>query len=209
MALSDSEQGVTRNVRRRAVGAKHKQWSDVQRTELIQLYLMLGNLTLACATLKIPYETARNWKVQQWWKEIEHELRTQQDFEVSAKLGNIVERSLSALSDRIENGDFIYDTKVGKMVRRPIPAKDANKIVNDMLDRRDAIEKKHNAQSNQEVAVDKFIQLAEKFAELAQKTTEKAPVEVTDVIYVDSSKAPTEDIIMEDEEDAVHEEWET
>lgn len=200
MALSDAPKGKERNVRRRAVGATKAQWSDVQRTELIQMYLMTGNLRIASATLKIPYETARTWKVQQWWKELEHELRTQQDFEVSAKLATIVERSLTALQDRIEHGDFIYDSKVGKMVRRPIPAKDANKIVNDMLDRRDTLEGKQNAQSTQGVAMDKFIQLAERFADLAQKKTEKATVEVTDVIYVTEPQENT---------DAVHEERET
>lgn len=179
--------------RRKPMSYKNnKEYSDEQKIELIKMYLLTGNLAFSAASLSIPEITARQWKNTNWWKETEHELRLQQDFEVNAHLSKIVEKSLEVVADRLQGGDYIYDSKIGKMVRRPVSAIQANKIVQDMLDRRDLLDKKTTTGASQEVAIDKFVQLAEKFAQLAQKTTEKPPVEVTDVIYV------------EEKSDAVH-----
>lgn len=181
--FTDSPNTPTKS-KRRAVAKSGARWSDSQKMELIQMYLLTGNLALSAASLKIPEDTARQWKAKNWWKEREHELRIQKDFKISNRLERIVDKSLELVDDRLQHGDFFYNKNSGTLERKPVSLLQAHKVASDMLDRRELLEKKLNAGQTQEVAIDKFVQLAEKFAALAQKTQEKPPVEVTDVIYI-------------------------
>lgn len=200
-AFNDNPNAVS-VTKRRAISATKKSWSDEQKLELIKMYLMTGNLALSAASLKIPEHTARKWKGSNWWKEREHELRVQKDFKVSARLEKIIEKSLIAVEDRLDNGDFFFNRDTQAVERRPVSMQAAHKVAVDLMERKDVLDKRAEAGDTQEIAVDKFIQLAEKFASLAQKTQEKPPVEVTDVIYVNESDQEEED------DHAVHDERE-
>jgi hypothetical protein len=46
-----------------------------------------------------------------------------------------------AITDRIENGDYILNKRTGEIHRVDIPAKDLNKIASTLLDRRMALDK--------------------------------------------------------------------
>lgn len=202
MALSDSP--IAKNQeskRRRAVKADtNLRWSDSQKIEAVQTYLALGKITLAAAVLKIPEVTLRNWKSKDWWKEIEQELRLQDDMVLSSKLQNLINKSLETVSDRLENGDYIYDQKTGQLVRKPVAMKDAHKVAMDMVDKREFLITKVPQQQSAEALDDKLTKLAEKFAQIAQSV--KAPVQVTDVIFEEVST------IQEEVTDAIHEERE-
>ena len=205
MPAFNDNPNATAVTKRRAVSAAKKRWSDEQKLELIKMYLMTGNLALSAASLKISEVTARKWKATNWWKEREHELRVQKDFKVSARLEKIIEKSLVAVEDRLDNGDFHYNKDTGSIERRPVTMQAAHKVAVDLMERKDVLDKRAEAGDTQEVAVDKFIQLAEKFAALAQKTQEKPPVEVTDVIYVNESDQENEDDAPYSEPEDLHE----
>jgi hypothetical protein len=216
MALSDTENGKKRDItRRRAISAEtNKQWSDNQKIEAVQTYLALGKITLTSAVLKIPEITLRKWKSTDWWKEIENELRVQDDLVLSSKLQNLINKSLETVQDRLENGDYIYDNKAGKLVRKPVNMRDAHKVTMDMVDKRDYLINKVPAQQSADALEDKLAKLAEKFAQIAGSV--KAPVIVTDVIEVEAKPVVEEQewTVEEDEPfdmeiiDAVHEERE-
>jgi hypothetical protein len=139
--------------------------------------------------LKIPEMTLRGWKQQQWWKDIEAELRVQEDIQLSSRLKRIVESTLSAAEDRIANGDFIYDTKMGQLVRKPVALKDVHKVAMDMIEKREYLDNKKPTAVTVEAIDDKLKKLAEKFEEIASG---RRPLEVTDVIIgevVDADEA--------------------
>lgn len=183
--------------KRRAIAAEGKRWSPSQRLDLMKLYLMTGNLATACAATNIPYRTAYKWKISSWWKEHLAELKAQKDFEVSARLDKIINKSLIEVEDRLERGDYVYNPKSGKMERKPVNLNTAHRVAVDLMERQDILEGRKIQGESQEIAVDKFIQLAEKFAELARKTHDKPPVLVTDVIVQER-----------EETDALHDERE-
>lgn len=129
-------------------------WDTKKKLDLIQAYIITGNLRLSAATLGVPEDTARVWKATQFWKDTEDELRRGSKLELSAKLGNLVNKSMEALADRVVNGDYQMRTLPatrgpdGKLVpgviewiRRPITAEVANKITAQLIDRTLAIEK--------------------------------------------------------------------
>jgi hypothetical protein len=168
--------------RRRAVDADtNKRWSDSQKIEAVTTYLALGNLALTAKVLKIPDLTLRTWKQKTWWKEIEDELKVQDELQLSARLQRIIESTLSATEDRIKNGDWIYDNKTGGLVRKPVNLRDVHKVTMDMVDKREAILNKVVTAVPLEQIESKLEKLALKFEEIASKRSQQ--IAVTDVIF--------------------------
>lgn len=189
MALSDSKMKYmqTRSGGRRAVGAVKKRWSDSQKTEAVQMYMVLGSLKLVAGALQIPFDTLKVWKASEWWKNLEGDLRVQEDLQLSARLTKIVNRSYDVIEDRLENGDFVYDQKSGKMRRKPVNMRDAHKVAVDLIDKKDMLIERHIR--GETVTTDKIektlADLAANFAKIANSINTHGPVEVTDVIFGD------------------------
>jgi hypothetical protein len=166
-----------------------KGWSDKQKMEAIQSYLVLGNLALTSRILNIPDCTLKVWKRSEWWKDAVEEIRTQERIELSAKMKNIVNAGLEVVADRMANGDFQYDQKTGEVIRKPVNMKDAHKVATDLQMRQEALQKATDGVSDttSEAGVeDKLLKLADKFAEMAtkkieQKQLEQRTIDVQDV----------------------------
>lgn len=196
MALSDSKMKYmqTRSGGRRAVGDQRKRWSDSQKTEAVQTYMILGSLKLVAGALKIPFDTLKVWKASEWWKTLEGELRVQEDLQLSTRLTKIIARSYDVVEDRLEHGDFVYDQKSGKMRRKPVAMRDAHKVAVDLMEKKDMLIDRHL--TGETVTTDKIektlADLAANFAKIANQINTHGPVEVTDVIFGDDSNATKE-----------------
>ena len=128
-------------VKRKKIKPGNGWWDEKKKREVIQTYILTGNLRLSAATNNVPDMTARKWKVTAWWKEQEDELRRGSKLQLSAKLTDLVNKAMLTLSDRIENGDFMWNRLSGEWVRKPISAEHSNKIVTQLIDRTLAVEK--------------------------------------------------------------------
>lgn len=190
MALSDNPVAKQRKPKDRSITAKtNKSWSDKQKVEAVQHYLLVGNLALTARVMGIPEITIRQWKTTEWWKNVVEDLKLQENMQLSARLKNLVEASLVAVTDRLENGDFMYDQKTGQMIRKPVNIRDAHKVATDLMEKRTMLDKAVAPAQEQTQDVDRLEQLAEKFASFVLKKTEQQPivVEVTDVIIKENS----------------------
>jgi hypothetical protein len=144
-------------------------WSDNQRIELVTTWLATGNLALSAATHQIPEVTARRWKAQPWWQQLVTDIRSEENLQLDARLSKVVSKSVDALMDRVEHGDFQYDQKTGQLVRKPISARDAAKVTTDMIDRRELLQgKKEVAKEDSRKIEDRLLKLAEEFAKFAR-----------------------------------------
>jgi hypothetical protein len=110
--------------------------------EVVTAYVLLGKVSLVIATTGVPEDTVRKWKMQPWWKEAEDEIRRSSKLALSGKLQDVVARTFTALEDRVANGDYLYDAKLHKFVRKPINAIVANKIITDLIDKSMMLEEK-------------------------------------------------------------------
>lgn len=161
------------NLRKRHV--KNATWPKEQKLAAVTQYLALGNMRLVSATTGIDYGLLRKWKMEDWWKEFEREIRNTDNLQLDTKLTKIVDRSLEAVADRLENGDYIYDSKTGRMERKPVAMKDAAKVSVDLLTKRELL--RGNATSRTETtAVPVADQLKFLAAEFARMTSGK-PIE--------------------------------
>lgn len=178
--LTDSTNPRKSTTKRRSVNATtNKHWSDSQKIEAVTTYLALGNLVLTSNVLKIPEMTLRGWKQKDWWKQIADELAVQEDLQLSTRLKNIIETTISATEDRIKNGDWFYNNKDGVLQRKPVGLKDVHKVTMDFIDKREHLANKTPTSVALEAVDERLKKLAEKFEQIANS---RAPVEVTDVI---------------------------
>lgn len=171
--LKAEEQSQLRK-QRLALVAKRKLHTDETKIETIKTFLALGgNLSLTSGATGIPYYTLKDWKASKWWNDVITELRKAEKLELSASTKTILNKSLALMADRLENGDFIYDQKKGKLIRKPLQAKDLHKIAVDMMDRKDKLDRDTSTQEVHETHEEKLKHLAERFATLAFKAVEK------------------------------------
>ena len=194
--LSDSEHKKAkppakhRSTVKPAKGNVH--WSDKQKMEAVNSYLLLGNLALTARLLNIPEITLRVWKASTWWKDLVAEAKLQEKMELSARVKKLVDASMSVVEDRLANGDFQFDQKTGQIIRKPVNMKDAHKVAVDMQNQRDLLEKSEKVEQTEEHVEDKLLKLAEKFADMATKKIEQnqdrqRTVDVEDVEEYDSA----------------------
>lgn len=170
--------------KRRPVEAEGRRWGTSQKVEAVTTYLMLGNLTLTANLVKIPRNTLKQWKAMEWWKEMEAELRVQDDLQLGNRLKKIISKSYDVIEDRLENGDFIYDSKEGCLKRKPVSMKDTHLVARDLIDKRELLIDRHLEEKS--VSEDKVAKtladLAEKLTSFAESVNKKPEVLVTDVI---------------------------
>lgn len=174
-------------VRLRNLKVKHernKHWPIEKKIEVVSQFLVLGNLKLVAATTGVGYDLVRQWKIQPWWKELEAEIRQTQNIEMDTKLSKIVDKSLDAVMDRLENGDFIYDQKTGQIKRKPVNMRDVARVSVDILSKRELL--RGNATERKETTqipiTEQLKLLALEFAKWQQKEVVDVPmVEVVDV----------------------------
>lgn len=151
-------------------------WSDKQKTKAVATYLSTGSLPLTAAMENIPYATLARWRQAEWWREITQQLQDEDNQQMDSKVKKILEKSMQAVEDRIENGDFLYDSKTGVVKRVPAKLRDVQKVTSDLFDRRLQLQKQKTQTSTNEIGVaDRLAKIAEQFAALAlgKKVEEK------------------------------------
>ena len=155
--------------RRRAVGKTNKHWSDSQKLEAVTTFLLLGSIAQTAIALKIPEQTMYHWKATQWWKEMVDLIRLQDKIVVSGRLKNVIDKSLSVMEERLENGDWFYDQKTGDVRRKPVTLKDATAVANMAMDQKHKIVTEEQQQVHEEAMHEKLEKLAKSFEEFAHQ----------------------------------------
>lgn len=171
--------------RRSPKDKQQKPWADSQKLEAVVCYLKLGNITRTSETLGIPRPTIVTWRASQWWKDLEADLRAEENLVLSATMKGLVDKSLLAVGDRLDKGDWVYDSKLGKAVRKPVSIRDALKVSTDLIDKRIEIATHENHTVAAESIQEKLEKLKESFEKYA---TSKPAVEVTDVVFIEEKK---------------------
>lgn len=147
-----------------------KWYSDAEKLEAVQLWLLSGNLSATGAALKIPIQTLKQWRYSKWWEEVVLEIRAEKTIKLSNRLRVIAEKALDVVADRLENGDWIYDQKIGEMRRKPVVLRDAVQAANGLLDRHEKLDAKPQQDQAQQQVQDRLLALADAFTKMAQKT---------------------------------------
>lgn len=145
-------------------------WSDEKRIEAVATYIALGSMAETHRVTTIPLNTLWSWKQQDtWWGDVEKALRAELNNDTSSKLSGIVNKTLSAITDRVENGDWLYDQRTGDIKRMPVTAASLNRIASTLLDRRLLLDQMEVSKVEEEV--DSTAKLEKQLSKLADSFT--------------------------------------
>lgn len=158
-----------------------------KRLEAVTLYMACGNMRQVEAVTGISYSNLRLWQTQDWWKEMEVQIKAGRRNSTATKLNKIVDKALKLVEDRVDNGDWRYNKTSEEFERVPLSALTATKIANDLLQRGDALEKQGQTDTvvqNQQTIQETLKVLALEFASFNKARTVNNPVEeVEDAVY--------------------------
>lgn len=175
---------------------KFTNWPMEKKIEVVSQYLVLGNMKMVAAMTGVTHDLIRQWKGQSWWKELEAEIRQTQNIELDTKLSRIVDKSLDAVLDRVENGDFIYDQKSGEIRRKPVNLRDVARVSVDMVSKRELLRggQDKRQEGTQISVVEQLKLLADEFSKWQKKVTIDVPmVEIVDVSPKETSEVAQDD----------------
>ena len=139
-------------------------WSDAKKQEAVCLWVAGMSLSKVAVHLNVPYETVKEWKKKPWWDEIEKDIKSDDKQKIDAKLTKILDKSLDTIMDRLENGEYIYDQKTGRLKQTPAKLRDATVAFNTVMDKRQLLRKEPTKITEQTSSADQLKQLAEHFA---------------------------------------------
>jgi len=169
-------------------------WPKETKLEAVKSYLVLGSAPLVSAVTGVSADVIRQWRMTQWWKDFEAELKRDDEIQLSTKLKKVMAYSLEQVEDRLKHGDYVLNQKTGALERRPVLMKDAHKVTVDLIDKTRVIDGQATSRTETvQGAVDQLKLLAEEFAKFAAKRKPEV-IDVEDV-----------EILT----DAIHEERET
>lgn len=161
-----------------------KNWSDKKKIEVVTSYLALGKAPMVEAVTGVPSQTIRIWKMQQWWKDLVREIQTSEDQELDGKLSKIIDKSIDVINDRLQNGDFILDSRSGTIKRVPVKLRDTHRVTTDLLDKRNVLRGKPTSITERISTEDVLKKLAQQFQEFTKfKQTRLIEGDVVDALY--------------------------
>jgi len=159
-------------------------WTKKKQLEVLTTYLALGNLSEASRLCNVPYITCKKWKYySDWWKETIEDIQSGEGQRTDNKMSKVIDKALDLIVDRIEQGDYQYDQKTGKIVKIPLKVRDLERVASGLFDKRQLIRKQPTSIKTSDLnQSERLLQLAEQFAKFAGEKV--APEKIIDE-YID------------------------
>lgn len=83
-------------------------------------------------------------------------------------MSKVIDKALDLIMDRIEQGDYQYDQKTGKIVKIPLKVRDLERVASGLFDKRQLIRKQPTSIKVSDLnQAERLLQLAEQFAVFA------------------------------------------
>lgn len=168
---SEKQVVIKKQVGRPRKEARHKaEWHpEEKRIEACTLFAATGSITKTAALCKVPAGTVRRWKDEDWWDEISQRIRREENESTDKKFSTIVDKALSKIEERIENGDYVYDIKKGVAVPVPVGARDLAIVTGTLFDKRQLLRGEATKISKNVNTEEHLNQLAERFIQAVKK----------------------------------------
>lgn len=133
---------ITEAARRKSVAVEGKvrgkrdHYTEKEKINAVCVFAVSGNSRRTAELTNIPEATIRTWKTTLWWNEVTTRIYEEQDEELSSKLTKMVDKAVDAINDRLDGGDYFYNPKLDKLIRKPINARDVAAVAVMAVDKR-------------------------------------------------------------------------
>ena len=138
-----------------------------QKTDACALYCVYGDVDQVSELTGIDPKFLRQWKEEPWWSEIQKKVFVEQNEKLASRISGVLDRSLDHLVDRLDNGDYLWDVRKSKLVRKPIDTKVLSNLFNTLVHRRQLIRGEPTNITTQVAVDDRLRLLAKQFEKFA------------------------------------------
>lgn len=117
--------------------AKNPAWFSMDRkVEACTLYAVYGSIEEVAKLTDIPDNHIRAWKQEPWWLDLTKQIYVEQNESLGANISKVLDKSLEHLADRLDNGDYVFNQKLGKVQRIQVSAKVLAPLINTLATQR-------------------------------------------------------------------------
>ena len=177
----DGEEISTTPRRGRPLKADHHNpsWFPQQtKIDACTMYCVYGDVDEVSKLTKVPVKYIRQWKEEPWWNEIQKKVFVEQNEKLGSRISTVLDRSLTEIEERLTNGDYLWDIRKSKLVRKPIDTKILSTLFNNLVNRRQLIRGEPTSITNKVGVDDRLKFLAEQFEKFASaKEVEQLPTQ--------------------------------
>ena len=177
----DGEEISTTPRRGRPLKADHHNpsWFPQQtKIDACTMYCVYGDVDEVSKLTKVPVKYIRQWKEEPWWNEIQKKVFVEQNEKLGSRISSVLDKSLGEIEERLTNGDYLWDVRKSKLVRKPIDTKVLSNLFNNLVNRRQLIRGEPTSITNKVGVDDRLKFLAEQFEKFASaKEVEQLPTQ--------------------------------
>jgi hypothetical protein len=166
----DGQEISTTPRRGRPLKADHHNpnWFPQQtKIDACTLYCVYGDVDEVSKLTKVPVKFIRQWKEEPWWNEIQKKVFVEQNEKLGSRISTVLDKSLGEIEERLTNGDYLWDVRKSKLVRKPIDTKVLSNLFNNLVNRRQLIRGEPTSITNKVGVDDRLKFLAEQFEKFA------------------------------------------
>ena len=138
-----------------------------QKTDACALYCVYGDVDQVSELTGIDPKFLRQWRDEPWWSEIQKKVFIEQNEKLASRISGVLDRSLDHLVDRLDNGDYLWDVRKSKLVRKPVDTKVLSNLFNNLITRRQLIRGEPTSITTQVAVDDRLKLLADQFQKFA------------------------------------------
>ena len=131
------------------------------------MYCVYGDVDQVSELTGIDPKFLRQWKDEPWWSEIQKKVFIEQNEKLASRISGVLDRSLDHLVDRLDNGDYLWDVRKSKLVRKPVDTKVLSNLFNNLITRRQLIRGEPTSITTQVAVDDRLKLLADQFQKFA------------------------------------------
>lgn len=172
-----------------AKGIQKGMFPEEKKIEAATIYAATGSLQRAAELSGVPVTVVRGWRQTDEFQALLKEVWTENNEKIDAKFTAIIEKSLDAIVDRLDNGDF-FVRRDGQLARKPISAKELSLVQAINVDKRQLLRGLPTSRSEstgqvEDKTVSRLEKLAETFENLARFGRKPKTIEVVDAEVVE------------------------
>jgi hypothetical protein len=177
------------------VAGKRNHFTDKEKLKAVCTYAVAGNARRVAEITGIPEGTIRSWKSTEWWNEAMTKIIVEQDDELGTKLTNLVNKAVDEVNDRLDNGNYVYNPKLDKLIRKPVDAKELAIVTAISIDKRQLLRGLPTSRTETVSQTERLKGLSEQFKKFVT-AKEVEQVEEVEVIEVDEDFEEGEELTI-------------
>lgn len=168
------------------VAGKRNHFTDKEKLNAVCVFAVAGNSRRVAELTGIPEGTIRSWKATAWWNETMNRIITEQDEELGSKLTKLVNKAVDEVNDRLENGNYVYNPKMDKLIRKPVDAKELAIVTAISIDKRQLLRGLPTSRTENVSQTERLKGLSEQFKKfVTAKEVQQVEEEEVEVIEVE------------------------